>query len=94
MQAPSADMHTNVASQRPQALLSELEVDKFMAVFVSKLDQNRDRREPEQRGDASLGSLGQSCSRIHGDQIGESVIKRWTTDYAETSRGSGNGTMN
>ena len=34
------------------------------------------------------------CSRIHGDQIGESVIRRWTIDYAETIRGSGNGTMN
>ena len=59
-------MHTNVASQRPQGRLSELEVDKLIGVFVSKLDQNRDRREPEQRGDASLGSLGQASDGAAG----------------------------
>ena len=32
-QAPSADMHTNVVSQRPQAWLSELEVDKLIGVL-------------------------------------------------------------
>jgi hypothetical protein len=43
---------------------------------------------------ASVVAAQARCSRIHGDQIGESVISRWTIDYAETIRGSGNGTMN
>jgi hypothetical protein len=38
-----------------------------------------------QRGRVVAQARG-SC--IHGDQIGESVIRRWTIDYAETIRGS------
>src|SRR3974390_3079600 len=76
-QAPSAAIKRKVASQRPQAWLSELEVDKLIGVSVSKLDQDRDRREPEHRGDGSLGPLGQACDNGFARRRQECAERRY-----------------
>src|SRR3974377_365774 len=77
MQAPSAAMQRKVASHRRQAWLSELEVDKFIGLSVSKLDQDRDRREPEHRGDARLGPLGQACGNVLARRQQECAERRY-----------------
>src|SRR5262245_3640600 len=75
--APSANKQTNVTSQRPQAWLSELEVDKLICVFVSKLDQDCDRCEPEHRGDASLGPFGQPSDNVLARRQQECAERRY-----------------
>src|SRR3974390_3089401 len=77
MQAPSAAIQRKGASQRPQAWLSELEVDKFIGLSVSKLDQDRDRHEPEHRGDALLGPLGQARDNLLARRQQECAERRY-----------------